>query len=197
MSTSNFDTILPYDGELILVDDFLSKNEADAYFMSLSNEVNWMNDEVMMFGKKLILSRKMALFGDSDLSYKYSKVEHKAQFWNLDLLTLKKQIEEKTQCVFNTCLLNYYHHGNEGMGWHSDDEKELGINPIIASVSLGAERKFMYKHKVSNEKVELYLKHGSLLLMKGTTQHHWLHSLPKSKKISEPRINLTFRKIMG
>lgn len=191
------DSLLPYDGELVLIDDFFSDAEANIYFNKLVSEIKWANDEVVMFGKKLLLSRKMAFYGDNNVSYIYSKIQRKALVWNSDLIEIKRKIELKSQNQFNSCLLNYYLDGTEGMGWHSDDEKELGVNPVIASLSLGAERKFVFKHKVTHDKVEVFLKHGSLLLMRGSIQHHWLHGLPKSKKIQRPRINLTFRMIMG
>jgi alkylated DNA repair dioxygenase AlkB len=113
------------------------------------------------------------------------------------LLELKKIAEEITGATFNSCLLNLYHNGNEGMAWHSDDEKSLGKNTAIASFSFGAERKFSLKHKKSKEAVSIILENGSLLLMKGTTQDNWLHCLPKAKKINAPRINLTFRTIIS
>ncbi len=188
-------SLLPFDGELFLIDDFLSEERANIYFEKLADNINWVNDEVVMFGKKLVLSRKMAFYGDNNVSYIYSKIQRKALEWNSDLVEIKSKVELKSQDGFNSCLLNYYHDGNEGMGWHSDDEKELGINPVIASLSLGTERKFLFKHKLTHAKVEVVLKHGSLMLMRGSIQHHWLHSLPKSKKIQKPRINLTFRKI--
>ena len=149
-----------------------------------------------MFGKKIITKRKVAWYGEDEFSYTYSKVTKKAVPWTKELLFLKKLIEHKTGEQFNSCLLNLYHSGDEGMAWHSDGEKDLKKNGAIGSLSFGAERKFAFKHKESKEKIDLYLEHGSLIIMKGKTQTHWLHRLPPTKKIKTPRINLTFRSII-
>jgi alkylated DNA repair dioxygenase AlkB len=184
-------SILPYDGEAMMYPDFI--DDARVLFQLLSNEINWKQDEVMMFGKKLILQRKTAFYSDNEISYTYSHIQKKGLPWTKLLLQIKERIEGDFNLKFNACLLNYYHHGNESMGWHSDNEIELGINPVIASLSLGAERSFQFKHKLNKCKQSVKLNSGSLLIMKGSTQHHWLHCLPKSKKIQKPRINLTFR----
>ena len=112
-------------------------------------------------------------------------------------MQVKERVEQQTTQRFNSCLLNLYHDGSEGMGWHSDDEKTLGLNPVIASVSFGAERIFKLKHRKSKEVVSVLLEQGSLLIMKGETQHHWVHTMPKTKKVTTPRINLTFRQFVG
>ena len=135
------------------------------------------------------------MYGDADYEYTYSKTTKRALPWTIELLELKSIAEEITGEKFNSCLLNLYHNGNEGMTWHSDAEKDLKKNGAICSLSLGAERKFVFKHKQTKETVSLVLEHGSLLIMKDTTQTNWLHSLPTTKLINKPRINLTFRTI--
>ena len=137
----------------------------------------------------------MAWYGDTDFEYTYSKITKRALPWTAELVALKKIIEKKTGEKFNSCLLNLYHNGDEGMAWHSDAEKVLKKNGAIASLSLGAERKFTFKHKETKETISLILENGSLLVMKGSTQTSWLHRLPPTKLISKPRINLTFRSI--
>jgi alkylated DNA repair dioxygenase AlkB len=156
----------------------------------------WENDEVIIFGKHIVTKRKVAWYGDSDCSYTYSNTTKQALAWTKELSYLKQIVEELAETKFNSCLLNLYHNGNEGMGWHSDDEKSLGKNNTIASLSFGAERNFSFKQKHTKQIVSLALEHGSLLIMKDATQTNWLHSLPKSKSVTQPRINLTFRTIV-
>lgn len=187
--------ILPYDGEVFYFDNILKKSEANRFFNDFLKTVDWKNDELFIYGKQIITKRKVAWYGDAGCDYTYSKSTKTAIPMTSELVTLKTIIEKQTHATFNSCLLNLYHDGDEGMAWHSDDEKELGNQPIIASVSLGAERKFVFKHKKSKESVSHILENGSLLLMKGDTQQFWQHSLPKTKKINEARINLTFRTI--
>lgn len=169
---------------------------ADSLFRQLLENIDWSKDKVKLFGKIYITEREVAWYADDDLSYTYSGEKKVPKAWSAELLNLKHTIEEATGETFNACLLNLYHSGNEGMGWHSDDEPELGNEPVIASLSLGAKRKFAFKHKHDQLKYSLELEHGSLLLMKGRTQHDWKHALPKSKKVGLPRINLTFRNIL-
>ena len=188
--------LLPYDGEVNYYGKIMSAEEADYFYEKLFQDIEWRNDEAVIFGKKVITKRKVAWYGDKSFEYSYSNVTKTALPWSPDLLKLKKIIEEASGETFNSCLLNLYHDGSEGMAWHSDGEKDLKKNGSIASVSLGAERKFAFKHKVSKEKVELVLSHGSLLMMKGTTQTHWQHRLPPTKKLFGPRVNLTFRTIV-
>lgn len=187
--------ILPHEGRTFYFGKIFSEAEADQYFQNLMNDVDWQHDEVMIFGKKIVTARKTAWYGEEEFEYTYSKMTRKARLWIPQLLPLKQKVEEVTGLEFNSCLLNLYHSGEEGMSWHSDAEAELGKEPAIASVSLGVQRKFVLKHKASAEKIELQLEPGSLLLMAGETQKYWLHSLPKTKKVKEPRINLTFRNI--
>ncbi|HER40872.1 MAG TPA: alpha-ketoglutarate-dependent dioxygenase AlkB, partial [Salinimicrobium catena] len=163
--------------------------------LKLLEQVEWKHDEVMIFGKRITTARKTAWYGDEEFEYTYSKMTKKAEVWIPVLLPLRERVEEVTGLQFNSCLLNLYHSGEEGMSWHTDAEAELGKQPAIASVSLGVQRRFVFKHKTSAGKIELQLEPGSLLLMAGETQQYWLHSLPKSKKIKEARINLTFRNI--
>ena len=188
--------LLPYDGTVNYYGPIVSSQEAKYYFDQLINNIEWKNDEVFIFGKHIITQRKVAWYADAGLSYTYSKVTKAGLVWTNELLKLKSLTEKLTGETFNSCLLNLYHRGEEGMGWHSDDEKELGKNMAIASLSFGADRKFSFKHKEDKQTLSLLLENGSLLLMKDETQQKWLHSLPKTKRITEPRINLTFRTIV-
>ena len=188
--------LLPYDGEVHYYGKVISHQDADSYFNTLMHTIEWKNDEAIIFGKKIITKRKVAWYGDKQFQYTYSKITKLALPWTNELLQIKSFTEERTGETFNSCLLNLYHTGEEGMAWHSDGETDLKKNGTIASLSFGAERKFAFKHKQSKEKVELVLEHGSLLIMKGTTQDHWLHRLPPTKQISKARVNLTFRTIV-
>lgn len=188
---------LPHDGTVNYYGKILSKDEADRFQQALLNTIQWRNDEAVIFGKKILTKRKVAWYGDEEFKYTYSKTTKTALPWTAELLELKKICEAETGEIFNSCLLNLYHSGDEGMAWHSDAEKDLMKNGAIGSMSLGAERKFAFKHKSTGEKIELMLEHGSLLVMKDETQTFWLHRLPPTKKVSEPRINLTFRTIQN
>jgi alkylated DNA repair dioxygenase AlkB len=199
MSLFNGDRLsnrLPKDGVVNYYGKVLASKEADQYFDLLMQNILWENDEVIIFSKHIITKRKTAWYGDSDYSYTYSNTTKQALAWTKELSHLKQIVEEVAETKFNSCLLNLYHNGNEGMGWHSDDEKSLGKNNTIASLSFGAERNFSFKHKHTKQIVSFVLEHGSLLIMKDTTQTNWLHSLPKSKSVTRPRINLTFRTIV-
>jgi len=186
---------LPKDGVVQYFGKLFSNDEANQFFNCLMNTISWKNDQAIIYGKLIITKRKVAWYGDSAFDYTYSNSTKKALPWTTELLLLKSIIEEKTGETFNSCLLNLYHNGDEGMAWHSDGEKALKKNGAIGSLSFGAERKFSLKHKATKETVSLLLEHGSLLLMKDTTQSHWLHRLPPTKLVSKPRINLTFRTI--
>jgi alkylated DNA repair dioxygenase AlkB len=188
--------LLPYDGTVNYHGPILTVAETRRYYEVLLRDIPWKNDEAVIFGKHIITARKVAWYGDANYSYTYSGTTKQAMIWTSELLDLKAIVEKITGTIFNSCLLNLYHNGEEGMAWHSDDEASLGKNTTIASVSLGAERKFSFKHKRSQETTSVVLESGSLLVMKGTTQTHWLHRLPPSKKIKTPRINLTFRTIV-
>lgn len=188
--------ILDNDGLVNYYGKILAYQEANQYLDLLMQNILWKNDEVILFGKHIVTKRKTAWYGDSDYLYTYSNITKQALPWTKKLSDLKQMVEEFAGVKFNSCLLNLYHNGNEGMGWHSDDEKSLGKDNTIASLSFGAERKFLLKHKQTKQIISLVLEHGSLLIMKDATQRNWLHSLPKSKNIVQPRINLTFRTIV-
>lgn len=188
--------LLPKDGTVNYYGTILNKEKANAYFLNLYNSIEWKQDEAIIYGKHIFTNRKVAWYGDKPFNYTYSGATKQALIWTKELLELKQIIEERTGYQFNSCLLNLYHTGEEGMAWHSDDEKSLGQNTVIASLSLGAERKFAFKHKESKEIVSLLLENGGLLIMKDETQTFWLHRLPETKLIKRPRISLTFRTII-
>ena len=165
------------------------------YWPNLENEIDWHHDKAIIFGKTITTKRLVAWYAEEAFSYRYSGTTKIALPWTVTLETIKQKIESLTDEKYNSCLLNLYHNGAEGMAWHSDGEKELRKNGSIASVSFGAERKFSLKHRASKERIDLWLEDGSLLEMTGTTQKHWLHRLPPTKKVAHPRINLTFRQI--
>lgn len=185
--------LLPFDGEVQYFGKVFSSKEASEYYDSLFNTVEWRNDEANMFGRHIFTKRKVAWYGDLNYHYTYSNATKLALPWTKELLKLKEVSELHTGAVYNSCLLNLYHDGSEGMAWHSDDEKMLAKDSSIGSLTFGAERKFALKHKTLDHKVEVFLEHGSLLEMRGTTQKYWLHRLPPTKKVTRPRINLTFR----
>ena len=188
--------LLPKDGTVNYYGRLLPIKEANHYLEKLLHTIEWRNDEALIFGKRIITKRKVAWYGEKAFEYTYSNISKYALPWTKELLELKNRIEQKTGETFNSCLLNLYHSGEEGMAWHSDGETDLKKNGAIGSLSFGAERKFAFKHKKTKEKVDIVLEHGSLLMMKGTTQTHWLHRLPPTKTITGPRVNLTFRTIV-
>lgn len=188
--------ILPYDGETLYYGHVLGIDDAGRYFDLLLNTIAWQHDEAVIYGKHYITKRKVAWYGDQNYNYTYSNTTKQALPWTTGLIELKQLVEHITGTQFNSCLLNLYHNGDEGMAWHSDDEKALGKNSVIASLSLGAARKFSFKHKRTAEKRDIILEPGSLLSMQGATQTHWLHRLPPSTKVKNARINLTFRTII-
>lgn len=189
--------LLPYDGNVAYIGKILTTAQANDYFDNLLQEIDWKNDETFLFGKRHITKRKVAWYADQPFQYTYSNVTKIALPWTRTLFTLKQLTEQYAGTGFNSCLLNLYHSGEEGMSWHSDDEKTLAPHGTIASLSLGEARKFSFRHKSVGETISLMLEHGSLLLMKDSTQEYWLHSLPKTKKVTTPRINLTFRSFIG
>lgn len=195
-NTQKVRNILPYDGATEYHGKILNTTESLFYFEKLLATIAWKNDEAILFGKHIITKRKVAWYGESEFNYTYSNVTKQALIWTKELKELKTIIERESKTTFNSCLLNLYHSGDEGMAWHSDDEKSLGKNTTIASLTLGAERKFSFKHKNTHQKVDVILERGSLLVMKENTQTHWLHRLPPTKKVKSPRINLTFRTII-
>jgi alkylated DNA repair dioxygenase AlkB len=188
--------LLPRDGTVHAFGPLLPESEATAAFSDLLTELPWQHDEVRLFGKRIVTDRKVSWHGDIPFSYTYSGIQRTAQPWTPTLAALKARIEAATSTTYNSCLANLYHHGGEGMAWHSDDESMLAYHAPIASLSLGAARRFDFKHKTDPTlRVSIHLDHGHLLLMRDETQTHWLHALPKTKKVLTPRINLTFRTI--
>ena len=188
--------LLPHNGTVNYYGKLMSYQKATHFYTQLLNTIDWKNDVAIIFGKRIETKRKVAWYGEKEFEYTYSNNTKLAQPWTKELLELKELIELKTGEFFNSCLLNLYHNGSEGMAWHSDGEKDLKKNGAIASLSFGAERKFAFKHKETKETVYRVLEHGSLLVMKDDTQTNWLHRLPPTKKIFKPRINLTFRTIV-
>ena len=174
--------------------NFFSPEDSGRLLPTLIESIPWKQNKIRFYGKESLVPRLESWHGDPGICYAYSGIQMKAKPWTQELLEIKNRIEKKSGTGFNSVLINYYRDGKDRVAWHSDDEKELGKNPIIASVSFGAERRFRLKHKThKNLKHDITLQDGSLLLMKGGTQHHWLHQVPKTKKNVGERINLTFR----
>ena len=188
---------LPYDGIVNYYGTIYDHQKASSLTQVLLNNIEWRADEAVIFGKKIVTKRKVAWYADKPLPYRYSGTTKTALPWIQQLESIKTKVEDRTGESFNSCLLNLYHSGEEGMAWHSDGERELRKNGAIASISLGAERKFCFKHKQTKQVINLQLEHGSLLIMKDSTQTHWLHRLPPTKKVRDLRVNLTFRQIVG
>lgn len=187
--------ILPKDGITEYYGKVFTDEECETYEQYLLNQIPWENDEAVIFGKLIYTKRKVAWFGEKEFEYTYSNRTKYAKLWTPELLALKQKCEEVSGETYNSCLLNLYHDGSEGMAYHSDGEKDLKKHGAIASLTFGAERKFAFKHKVSKERIDIQLENGSLLVMKGTTQENWLHRLPPTTKVKTPRVNLTFRTI--
>ncbi len=175
---------------------FLDSKEADSYFKVFMRTIAWRQDDIKLFGKVYAQPRLTALYGNNRKPYSYSNVTMQPHEFTTELLKVKKNIETETNLYFTSCLLNLYRDGKDSNGWHADNEKELGENPVIASITLGQERYFHLKHRTKKEmKHKILLAHGSLLLMQGKTQHHWLHQIAKTTRPIKERINLTFRVI--
>jgi alkylated DNA repair dioxygenase AlkB len=187
------ENLLPKDGIAIYHGVIFGEKEATQISKELLDTIPWKQDEVVMFGKKIMTKRKVAWYADAGITYTYAGVKKSGLQWTEPLLKIKQKVEAITGANYNACLLNLYHEGEEGMGWHRDNEKEIVAESSIASVSLGAARKFAFKHATTNERLDIELAHGSLLDMKGEIQAHWYHSLPKTTRIKQMRINLTFR----
>ncbi|PIE49508.1 MAG: alpha-ketoglutarate-dependent dioxygenase AlkB [Flavobacteriales bacterium] len=192
----NLKNMLPEDGTANYYGKVLTQKQAHIYYNCLLTNIKWENDEIIIFGKKIVTRRKVAWYADRPLKYTYSNSTKFALPWTKELMDLKQLVEQKSGETYNSCLLNLYHNGSEGMGWHSDNEKELKKYGAIASLSLGAERRFAFKHKKTKKVVSIQLEHGSLLIMKDEIQNHWLHRLPPTKRVNTSRINLTFRTII-
>jgi alkylated DNA repair dioxygenase AlkB len=188
-------TVLEKDGRVEYMPGFFNDDQSTLLFDQLLLSLDWQTDQLMMFGKVITTKRKVAWVGDPGCSYTYSGVKKHPKAWTPELLQIKAEIEKLAGCIFNSCLLNLYHNGEEGMGWHSDDEKELDPKAPIVSVSFGASRKFAFKHKMDKTKAVIILENGSVLIMHPPTQEYWSHSLVTTKLATPARINLTFRSI--
>ena len=196
-NSHSFITLPTIDGEALLLESFLNNEEAFNYLGKLKKNVQWRQESIKFYGKVYPVPRETAWYGEDGTNYTYSGISCNPLPWTSELLELKNRIEKLVpEASFNSVLLNRYRNGNDKVSWHSDDEKELGINPIIASISLGATRRFDLRHKMDKSKIiKIELKSGSLLIMKGPLQHHWEHQVPQQKRIYDERINLTFRNI--
>ena len=193
---SKIQNLIPYQGEAYYYGNIFEENVSEKYFDILLNTVPWQNDSVKIFGKTIVTNRKMAWYSTENQSYTYSNSTKMAMAFTTELWEIKQIVENISGEKYNACLLNFYKNGQESMGWHTDNEREIVAQSAIASVSLGANRRFCFRHKTIKEKLEVQLENGSLLVMKGLTQQYWQHSLPKSAKVNEPRINLTFRQMV-
>ena len=188
--------LLPIDGSAQYYPEFISEEVSLSLIDQLEKSLRWDADQLIMFGRLVTTRRKVAWVGDPECTYTYSGVKRNPQAWTPELLSMKTRLEKLTQSEFNSCLLNFYHDGADGMGWHSDDEKELDTKSPIASLSLGSTRKFAFRHKINKSTISIFLEDGSALIMNAPTQQFWQHALLKTKTIHTPRINLTFRKII-
>lgn len=190
------DNLLPYDG---CVNDLgIVLDTPQQLYNELLNDLPWQADRVTLFGKTHVTTRKIVWMGEPGMSYYYSGHSRQALPWSDQVFHVKQTVEQQLAKIgiaanFNSCLLNHYPTGNDGMGYHADDEKELGPNPVIAALSLGATRKFVLKHKKTQDKVELHLESGQLIVMSGATQRYWKHTVTKTKTVATGRISLTFR----
>lgn len=191
-------TVLPMlDGEVLIYHHFFVKKESDRFFNELLVGIKWQQDKIKYYGKEMNLPRLTAWYGDKGKSYSYSGIPMMPEPWTPTLLNIKKRIEEVAKVDFNSVLLNLYRNGRDSVSWHSDNEPELGENPVIGSVSFGQSRTLQFRHKIRKDlgRADVNLTHGSLLLMKGSTQKFWQHQIPKTTRSLDPRINLTFRVI--
>lgn len=183
-------------GEYIFIPNFFNKLDSDNFLQSLKENIEWKQESMNMYGKKIDFPRLTAWYGDSDKPYSFSGIKLNPAPWNEILLNIKNKIELESNVKYNSVLLNRYRNGNDSISWHTDAEKELGRNPVIASVNFGATRKFQLRHIHTKEKLEVELTHGSLLIMQGELQHFWQHQVPKTAQNVSERINLTFRTII-
>jgi alkylated DNA repair dioxygenase AlkB len=194
---NNEQNLAPFDGELYLIKAFYRPPESDLLFARLQRTLAWQEEDIFIYGKWCKVPRLMCWYGDSDACYRYSGVDHQPLPWTDDLWIIKEKVENYCQSSFNSVLANLYRNGRDSMGCHADDEKELGQNPVIASLSLGDERLFKLHHKKRKGTLDINLGHGDLLVMAGALQHYWVHSIPKTTKLKGPRVNLTFRNILA
>lgn len=198
-----FGEMPPKDGELVIIKNgeyiyfpnFLVKDTANDFLEAFKNTIEWKQESMNMYGKQVLFPRLTAWYGDNDKPYSFSGIKLNPHPWTKELLKIKELIVPICEVEFNSVLLNLYRDGNDSISWHTDAEKELGENPLIASVNFGAERKFQIRHNETHEMHEFVLKNGSLLIMKGELQHFWKHQVPKQKGTIKERINLTFRVI--
>lgn len=189
--------LIENNGEVFYDNNFLSNDQAVNLYDKMLKNIAWGEYPIKMFGKTFLQPRLIAWYGDAGIQYRYSKTTFVANSWNTELLYIKEKLKENLGLDFNSVLLNLYRNGQDSMGWHSDNEKELGINPVIASISLGATRQIQFRQTLDHrQKIALNLESGSLLLMQGATQHHWQHQIPKTAKVEMARMNLTFRNIL-
>ena len=195
LEKDHLQNLLPEHGAVYYYPEFCDEVSSAHLVKVLQQSLVWESDQLIMFGKRITTRRKVAWVGDLNCSYTYSGVQKNPQAWTPELIQIKTRFEKMTQTEFNSCLLNLYHDGNDGMGWHSDDEKELDGHAPIASLSLGAKRKFAFRNKENKSTFSVFLENGSALIMHAPTQDYWQHSLLKTKTVHEPRINLTFRRI--
>lgn len=182
-------------GEYIYIPDFYNREKANQFLEAFVNNIKWNQESMNMYGKQVLFPRLTSWYGESDKPYSFSGITLQPYPWSAELLEIKQTIEPLCNVSFNSVLLNRYRDGNDSISWHTDAEKELGKNPVIASVNFGAERVFQLRHTETNERIDILLKHGSLLIMQGELQHYWQHQVPKTKKINSERVNLTFRVI--
>lgn len=192
------DTLISHQGTARYWSSYFDEEERSVYFKALMQEIAWEEGEIMLFGQRRKIPRLQAWHGNAGLSYTYSGVRLDPSSWTPTLTKIRKRVEAASETQYNSVLLNLYRDGQDSMGWHADDEAELGDNPTIASVSFGGERMFHLRHASrERETVRISLGDGSLLIMSGSLQHHWQHQIPKTRKLVAPRINLTFRKILA
>lgn len=191
----NFNPVNILNGEYIFVSQFFTKIEADAYLKAFSETIAWKQEEMRIYGKTVKFPRLTTWYGDNDKPYSFSGITLQPNPWTPELLEIKSKIEPLSNEIFNSVLLNLYRDGSDSISWHTDAEKELGKNPVIASVNFGAERTFQLRHIETKQRIDISLSHGSLLIMQGELQHYWQHQVPKTKSVKAPRINLTFRAI--
>ena len=188
--------VLPIvDGRCCLIDNFIQKKQAEHYFHAIQAQVDWTQANIKLFGRSVKTPRLCAWYGDPEVVYRYSGVTNYPRPWFADLVMLRQKVERQTRSRFNSVLLNLYRDGQDSMGYHADDEPELGATPVIASLSLGASRRFILKHRFKKTlpTLKLDLSPGSLLVMSGNTQQYWVHGISKTRRHVKSRINLTFR----
>lgn len=187
--------LAPCDGLLYRLPGFYNRDQADDYFSQLHRELAWQSEQLFIYGRWIAVPRLMAWYGDTGVHYRYSGVDHAPAPWTAGLLQLRADMEAVCEQPFNSVLANLYRDGRDSMGCHADDEKELGVNPLIASLSFGETRLLRFRHPASGSKLDIELAHGDLLVMAGELQNHWRHELPKTRQPKQARINLTFRRI--